>query len=299
MRNLLTIDVEEYFQVEGFADVVDRAHWEDYESRVEPCVARLLDLLDAAAQKATFFALAWTAERHPEMVREIVLRGHEVASHGYLHRMIDSQGARAFRRDIRRSRAVLEGILGAPVVGYRAPSFSITPRTPWAHRVLAEEGFRYSSSVLPVRHARYGDPGAPREPSLIEVGRGRTIVELPLLTSRALGRNWPVAGGGYLRLLPVSVITRAIWAMNAEGEPAVVYMHPWEIDPDQPRIPGRRLNRWRHYVNLDRTEDKLRHLLDHHAFTTMSAHLGLEQQTLGEPAPIKSLATQQPSRAAG
>ena len=175
MRNLLTIDVEEYFQVEGFADVVDPASWATRESRVVPQTTRLLDLLEETHQKATFFVLAWSAERHPGLVREIVRRGHEVASHGFAHRMVDVEGEAQFREDVRRGRRVLEDILQAPVLGYRAPSFSITERTPWAHRVLAEEGYVYSSSVFPVRHDRYGIPDAPRSPWIVRPCEGRSI----------------------------------------------------------------------------------------------------------------------------
>jgi polysaccharide deacetylase family protein (PEP-CTERM system associated) len=281
VRNLLTIDVEEYFQVEGFADVVDRASWDAMESRVRSQTARLLDLLDATRATATFFVLGWTAERHPGLVREIVARGHEVASHGWGHRRADHQGVRAFRRDVRRSKRVLERIVGAPVAGYRAPCFSITPRTPWAHRVLLEERFAYSSSVFPVLHDRYGDPAAPRTPWTACEAGGRTLAELPPLTLRVLGRNLPVAGGGYLRVLPVSVVSSAIGRMNDAGHPAVLYLHPWEVDPEQPRIAGRALNRFRHYAGLASTERKLRALLTSHAFTTVSSHLGLPAQRPG------------------
>ena len=280
MRNLLTIDVEEYFQVEGFADVVDPSSWDSRESRVEMQTTRLLDLLASTHQRATFFVLGWTAERHPELVREIVRRGHEVASHGYRHRMVDVEGEAGFREDVRRGRAVLEALIGAPVVGYRAPSFSITERTPWAHRVLVDEGHVYSSSVFPVRHDRYGIPDAPRTAWVVRTGDGGSLVEIPPLTLRVFGQNLPVAGGGYMRLFPVGVVSSAIDRMNAEGHPAVIYLHPWEIDPEQPRIAGRRANRFRHYVGLETMERKLRQLLDRHAFTTMGSHLGVPKQEL-------------------
>jgi polysaccharide deacetylase family protein (PEP-CTERM system associated) len=285
MRNLLTIDVEEYFQVEGFADVVDRGAWGSYESRVAAQTRRLLDLLDETRQKATFFVLAWSAARHPDVVREIVRRGHEVASHGTSHRMVDVQGPDDFRRDVRDARSLLESLAGAPVTGYRAPSFSITERTPWAHRILAEEGYVYSSSVFPVRHDRYGIPDAPRTPWVVRPGDGLSIVEVPPLTLRVLGQNLPVAGGGYMRLLPVGIISKAIERMNADGHPAVIYLHPWEIDPDQPRIPGRATNRFRHYVGLASMFGKLRTLLNRHAFGTMGAHLGAPSQRSAPAAP--------------
>lgn len=278
MRNLLTIDVEEYFQVEGFADVIARDQWDACESRVAAPTRRILDLLDAARQKATFFVLGWTAERHPSLVREIAARGHEVGSHGHGHQMADRIGEKAFRRDVRKAKRLLEDLLGAPVHGYRAPSFSITDRTPWAHAVLAEEGHVYSSSVFPVRHDRYGVPDAPRVPWEARVSPGRTLLELPPLTLRALGQNLPVAGGGYLRLLPLALVSHAIRRMNDDGFPAVVYLHPWELDPGQPRIAGRAANRFRHYVGLSTMERKLRDLTERHAFTSIAQHLGLDGQ---------------------
>ncbi len=280
MKNLLTIDVEEYFQVEGFADVVDRGEWDRYESRVVPSTRRLLDLLDDTGHKATFFVLAWCAERHPAMVREIVSRGHEVASHGYGHRMITSQDADSFRADLRRSREVLERLTGRRMLGYRAPSFSITPATPWAHEVIAEEGFAYSSSVFPVHHDRYGIPDAPRTPWQVDTAAG-PLTELPPLTLRMAGQNLPVAGGGYMRLLPVRLVAHAVRRMNAAGAPAMLYLHPWEVDPEQPRLPGRRANKFRHYVGLDRMHEKLRYLLERFEFETVAAHLELSTQPGG------------------
>jgi polysaccharide deacetylase family protein (PEP-CTERM system associated) len=281
MRNFLTVDVEEHFQVEGFADVVRRGDWESHDSRVRPQTQTLLDLLESTRQRATFFVLGWTAERHPLLVLEIVARGHEVASHGWSHLPIDAQGARWFRRDVRRAKRVLEDILGAPVAGYRAPTFSITRRTPWAHRILCEEGFAYSSSVFPIRHDRYGVPDAPRLPHHVDCGNGRTIVELPPLTVRLVGTNLPVAGGGYLRVLPAALVSRAIRAMNRIGAPAVVYLHSWEMDPAQPRIAGRASAVWRHRVGLAGFPAKLRKLLDAHEFVPIGEMLGLPDQLRG------------------
>lgn len=276
MRNFLTVDVEEYFQVEGFADVVDRSSWDGWESRVRGQTLRILDLLDAARQKGTFFVLGWCARKDPDLVAEIARRGHEVACHGFSHRMADQLGEAAFRDDTQRAKELLETILGSPVLGYRAPSFSFTDRTPWAHGVLADLGFAYSSSVFPVRHDRYGVPDAPRTTWIVRTSGGREIAEIPPLTMRVAGQNLPVAGGGYMRLLPVQVVGRGIDAMNAAGHPAMLYMHPWEIDPGQPRIHGRPMNRFRHYVGLAGMESKLRWLLDRYAFTTVASHLGLE-----------------------
>lgn len=282
MRNLLTIDVEEYFQVEGMTGVIDRRDWGRLETRAAASTLRILDLLDAKHQRATFFVLGWTAERDPDLVREIARRGHEVACHGYSHRMADQLGVRAFRRDVRRAKRLLEGILGDRVLGYRAPSFSITERTPWAHRVLAEEGFAYSSSVFPVRHDRYGVPDAPRSPYEVATDAGLSLIELPPLTLRLAGVNLPAAGGGYMRLLPTAVVSHAIRRMNASGAPAVVYLHPWEIDPDQPRLPVGGLNGFRHYVGLGRMHDKLARLLDRHAFGTMADYVGLPVQRVAD-----------------
>ena len=275
MRNLLTIDVEEYFQVEGFADVVRRDDWERYERRARHSTLEILDLLDETASRATFFVLAWTAERDADLVREIVRRGHEVASHGYGHRMVTTQTEAAFRDDVVRAKALLEDLAGRPVLGYRAPSFSITRETPWAHRVLAETGHAYSSSVFPVHHDRYGVPDAPRTPWTVDCGAGRRLTELPPLTLRTAGQNVPVAGGGYMRLFPVRLVEHAVRRMNAEGAPAVIYLHPWDVDPEQPCLPGRAGNRFRHYVNLGRMAAKLRRLCTSFEFGTMADHLGL------------------------
>ena len=295
MNNLLTIDVEEYFQVEGFADVVAPSDWASFESRVEEPTRRILDLLDAARASATFFVLGWTAERHPSLVREIARRGHEVASHGYAHRRADHQGARAFRRDVRKGRRILEHLLGCKVAGYRAPSFSITGRTPWAHEILRDEGFSYSSSVFPVRHDRYGVPDAPRTPWEVACPGDRTILEVPPLTLRVLGQNLPVAGGGYLRILPAAVVSHAIRAMNASGHAAVIYLHPWELDPGQPRIAGRLSNRLRHYTGLATTARKLESLLARHAFTSVAAHLRARQET-SDPSGHATLSTSRAGR---
>lgn len=283
MKNLLTVDVEEYFQVEGFADVVGRDAWDCYESRVVPAVDRILDLLAETGRTATFFVLSWTAERHPEMVQRIVEGGHELASHGHGHQMIHRLGPEGFRRDLRRSREILESIADVAVFGYRAPSFSLTNKTPWAHQVLAEEGFEYSSSVFPVHHDRYGIPDAPRTPWEVDLGGGKSIVELPPLTLRMGRSNLPVGGGGYLRLFPVHLLAHALRKMNRMGAPGVVYLHPWEVDPAQPRLPGRLANRFRHYVGLGRTERKLRYLLERFDFGSVGEFLGLEQAVPAAP----------------
>ncbi len=259
-QNALSVDVEDYFQVQAFAPVIARASWEEWPRRVEANTARLLDLFAGAGVRATFFTLGWVAERHPALIRRIVAEGHELASHGYGHELIDRLGEAGFRADIARARAVLEDAGGVAVGGYRAPTFSLGARTPWAHAALADTGHRYSSSVYPVRHDLYGSPDAPRAPYRAAGGR---LWELPMTTWRCAGRNWPAAGGGWFRLLPYPAF-RAVLARarGAAGRPAIFYTHPWEIDPGQPRVPGAgRRARLRHYVGLAAAERRLFRLL--------------------------------------
>lgn len=330
--NLLSVDLEDYFMVSAFETAVRREDWHRFPSRIEKNTHRILDLLEEGplrggtdpskhmhcpasdkrpikpAPKATFFCLGWVAERFPQLIREIHARGHEIASHGYDHKMIiQMANPEEFREDLRRSRAILEDIVGERVVGYRAPSYSITRKTLWALRVLLEEGFLYDSSIFPIRHDRYGISDAPRFPFLVccnggrlfpwapraltdfertlykqgcsvqdspalcqdsgtklfdQVGSG-TLLEIPLTTVRFMGRNLPVAGGGYFRLLPFCF---TLWALRKTirrtGRPFVFYIHPWELDPDQPRVEGLPLlSRVRHYLNLHKTEERMRRLL--------------------------------------
>ncbi|MGE0744141.1 MAG: XrtA system polysaccharide deacetylase [Rhodospirillales bacterium] len=259
--NALTVDVEDYYQVSAFAPFIAREDWAGLPSRVERNTERVLELMDAAGARGTFFTLGWVAERHPALIRRIVAGGHELASHGYAHFRVRDQAPDEFRADVRRTKALLEDVSGTAVAGYRAASFSIDGATPWAHAVLAEEGYAYSSSVYPVRHDHYGMPDAPRFTFRPDDGGG--IVEVPVTTVRLMGRNLPCAGGGYFRLLPYAVSSWAIRRVNRrDGAPAIFYFHPWEIDPEQPRqagIDGR--TRFRHYVNLRRTEARLRRLL--------------------------------------
>ncbi len=262
MPNVLTIDVEEYFHVSAFNGVIRESDWGSCESRVEKSVDRLLDVLDAHGCRATFFVLGWVAQRQPGLVRKIASRGHEVGCHSFAHRIIYTQRPEEFRNDIRRAKATIEDALGLPIEGYRAPSFSIVERTLWALDVLVEEGFGYDSSIFPIRHDRYGMPAAPRGPHRRRTPGGAAIWELPPATARVLGASLPVAGGGYLRHLPEGVMHWGIRRLNdKDGLPAVVYLHPWEIDPDQPRQNVGRLTAWRHYTNLDRTEERLEGLL--------------------------------------
>jgi polysaccharide deacetylase family protein (PEP-CTERM system associated) len=257
----MSVDVEDYFQVQALAERIDRAQWETLPRRVERNTERVLALFDAHGVHATFFTLGWVAERHPALVRRIVAAGHELASHGVAHVRADQQDEPTFRADIRRSRLLLEDIGGVPVRGYRAASFSIGVRNLWAFRVLAEEGYRYSSSVYPVRHDIYGMPGAPR--FAFRVAELDGFVELPITTVAWLGRTLPCGGGGYFRLLPYGVSRRMLRRVNrADGRPCTFYFHPWEIDPEQPRQSGLSWRtRARHYTNLHSMEAKLGRLL--------------------------------------
>ncbi len=264
MINAMTIDVEDYFQVSAFDRVVTRAEWGSLESRVERNTDRLLGIFDEAGVSATFFVLGWVADRVPGLVGRIAAAGHEVASHGYGHRLIYEQTPGEFREDVRRAKGVLEDACGREVRGYRAPSFSIVESTRWALDVLADEGYRYDASIFPIHHDRYGIADAPRHPHHVAGGR---IVEVPASTFRVSGVNLPVAGGGYFRLLPYAWTAWGIRQLNTEEErPAVFYLHPWEIDPDQPRLPVGGLSRIRHYTNLGRTEARLRRLLRDFSF---------------------------------
>jgi polysaccharide deacetylase family protein (PEP-CTERM system associated) len=259
IANAMTVDVEDFFQVEAFARIVPRDRWDQFDRRVEANTDRILAQMDAAGAHGTFFTLGWVAERHPELVRRIVAGGHELASHGYGHQRVDSIAPDAFAEDIHRAKAILD-IGGVAVIGYRAPTFSIGPRTPWAADALLTAGYRYSSSVYPVRHDLYGDPDAPRGPFH---PHGTELWELPMTTTRLGGRNRPCSGGGWFRLMPYAVFRQGLRRVNrSEGLPGIFYTHPWEFDPGQPRIPGAgRLSRFRHYVNLDRTEGKFDALL--------------------------------------
>jgi polysaccharide deacetylase family protein (PEP-CTERM system associated) len=263
----LTIDVEDYFQVEAFASTIDRDDWESLPRRVERNTERLLDILAEAEVQATFFTLGWVGQRHPAIVRRIVAEGHELASHGFDHVRADRQSPMTFREDVRRSKQVLEDLGGMPVRGYRAPTFSIGRESQWAHAILYEEGYQYSSSVYPIKHDLYGTPGAPRTPFAPLPG----MLEIPLTTARLLGINLPASGGGYFRLFPYP-LTRSLLrrASRANRSPAVFYLHPWEIDPEQPRQrQAPLLSRSRHYLNLNRTEPRLRRLLRSFAWMRM------------------------------
>jgi len=270
MNNVLTFDVEEYFHAEAFAGVVRPEDWPTFGSRVVDATERLLDILDYADVRATFFVLGWVAERQPGLVQEIHARGHELACHGYGHQMISRLTPQEFADDVKRAKKVIEDIAGTRVIGYRAPTFSVTRQTLWSLEVLTEAGFRYDSSIFPIVHDRYGIPDAPRFAHRIPmfvtripiVGNGCAMAELPPSTVSVFGHRLPVAGGGYFRLLPYGLTRLAIRHLNkVERQPAVVYLHPWEIDRHQPRLSVGRLTRLRHSINIDETEDKLCRLL--------------------------------------
>lgn len=259
IANALTIDVEDYFQVSALAPHIARADWEGIPCRIERNIDTVLELLAESGAKATFFTLGWIAERYRGLVRRIAAEGHELASHGYNHHRATEQSRAEFARDIDRAKTLLEDIASTEVKGYRAPSFSVGPATPWAFECIADAGYRYSSSVYPIRHDHYGAPHAPRFPYRPH----RSVLEIPVTTARVLNTNWPAGGGGYFRLFPYALSRSLIRRVNeVDRRPAVFYFHPWELDPGQPRVAGTSLKtRFRHYVNLHRTEPRLRRLL--------------------------------------
>jgi polysaccharide deacetylase family protein (PEP-CTERM system associated) len=266
--NTLTIDVEEHFQVHGFENVVDRSAWDRYPSRVVANTRRILRLLAEYDVRATFFVLGWVADRYPDLVKEIATSGHEVATHGYWHELIYRQTPGEFAADLCQSlEAISRAGHGLRPVGYRAPSFSITNQSLWALDVLREHGMVYDSSIFPLAaHDRYGINNAHRFAN--QIGSG--LWEFPVSTIRLGKRNWPVAGGGYFRLFPLWITRQAIRHLNNQGQPAVIYLHPWEFDPHQPRISGAPwLSHFRHYVNIDKTESRLKALLNEFNFAPM------------------------------
>jgi peptidoglycan-N-acetylglucosamine deacetylase len=276
MKNLLTVELEEYFHDEGFAETDDRRNWDRRASHVRAQTMRLLDLLDARRRRATFFVLGWVAERDKSLVREIADRGHEIASHGMSHALPDAQARREFRLDVRDSKRLLEDLAQEPVTGYRAPGFAVNRRTPWAHEILADEGYVYSSSVCPPR-IDDGGAGAHTTPWTADAGR-RSILELPPLSHRLTGQNVPIAGGSYLRLLPVRAVSDAIAAMNAKGAPALLTFRPWEIDDTRAGSQEASLARWRHWVGVDMFETKLATILREHSFGSVREWMSTSAQ---------------------
>jgi polysaccharide deacetylase family protein (PEP-CTERM system associated) len=260
LPNAMTVDVEDYFQVSAFENTISRDDWGNMPARLPRNIDKILEMFDRAGVKGTFFTLGWVCQNFPELVRNIAAAGHEIASHGIEHSRVGTFSQAEFRVDAEESRKRLEDVSGVPVIGYRAPSFSIGRNTLWAHDVLAEAGYTYSSSVFPIQHDHYGLPEAPRFP----FRSSKTgVLEIPMSSLSMMGRNWPCSGGGYFRLLPVTYSKWAIRRINVKEQmPAVFYFHPWELDPDQPRIEGiSGKARFRHYVNLGKFESRLSQML--------------------------------------
>jgi len=270
IKNALTIDVEDYFQVAALAEAVDREDWSSMEYRVEKNTDQLLELLDRKDLRATFFTLGWVAERSPELVRRIQKAGHEVASHGYSHQLVYTQTSDVFREETRKSKAILEDITGQPITGYRAASYSITAQSRWALDILCEEGFTWDSSIFPVHHDRYGMPGTPHEPYRLKAPKGGELLEFPLSTCPIGSYRLPIAGGGYFRLYPYWLSRWGLGKINRAGQPFIFYLHPWEIDTGQPRLKVSALSKFRHYNNLDKCMERLDKLTNDFRFGTVS-----------------------------
>ena len=268
IQNALTVDVEDYFQVSAFANSIDQDEWGKHPLRVAGNTHKLLDLFDQYQVKATFFILGWVAEREKNLVLEIAKRGHEVACHGYSHQLVYNQSPEVFRQETIRAKNILEDIIQQPVRGYRAASYSITEKSQWALDILAETGFVYDSSIFPVRHDRYGMLDTPEHPYRLETPAGHSIIEFPLSTAKILNYRLPVAGGGYFRLYPYWLSKMGLQQINRQQKPFIFYLHPWEIDPEQPRIDASWLSRFRHYNNLDKCEARLRNLMTDFKFGT-------------------------------
>jgi polysaccharide deacetylase family protein (PEP-CTERM system associated) len=285
--NAMTVDVEDYFHVSAFERVVSRAGWDAFDSRVVANTNLLLDLFNQAGVKSTFFVLGWVAERFPALVRQIASAGHEVASHGYHHQLVYLLTPEQFREDVRSAKRAIENATGMPVLGFRAPSYSVTASSLWALDVLVEEGYVYDASIFPIHHDRYGIPEAPRHAHLIERSGG-TLVEMPGSTVRIGGVNLPVAGGGYFRLLPYAWTRWGISRVNRlERAPVIFYVHPWEVDPLQPRLNVRGATRLRHYTGLNRTARRLTRLLKDFRFDTVASTLTTMPRAQQWPAQLK------------
>lgn len=267
-----TVDVEDYFHVSAFASVIKPDDWDHYDCRVEISTRRILEIAARQSTLGTFFVLGWVAARYPQLVTEIRSAGHEIGCHSQWHQLVYDLGPERFRADLIQSRDTLQNILGEPVRLYRAPSFSITLRSLWALEILVEEGFESDSSIYPIRHDRYGIPGSPKSPHIIQTASG-PIREFPGMTATVAGMTVPVGGGGYLRLLPWQLTARLLKQIRSAGRPLNVYLHPWEVDVDQPRIAASLKSRFRHYQNLSTTAPKLTRMLSQFRLTTMTAAL--------------------------
>jgi polysaccharide deacetylase family protein (PEP-CTERM system associated) len=285
--NALTVDVEDYYHVTALARNVHRDTWASRESRVVGNTQKLLAIFEEFGAQATFFVLGWVAEQHPQLVKEIAARGHEVACHGFSHRLVYEQPAEEFYEETQRAKRLLEDLTGSAVLGYRAASYSIVRKSLWALDILVELGFAYDSSIFPIRHDRYGIPDAERAPNRLSTPGGKLIVEWPLSTARVFGLKLPVSGGGYFRLLPYWLTRYGLTSINhGEARPFIFYLHPWEIDPAQPRVSASWLSRLRHYTNLGECEERLRRLLVEFRFGTASdglVQLGLISGGAGRP----------------
>ncbi|MBI4528312.1 MAG: DUF3473 domain-containing protein [Deltaproteobacteria bacterium] len=300
MLNAITVDVEDYFHVTAFERVIPPQDWDDFPLRVERNTTRLLEIFSLRGVHATFFVLGWVARKCPDLIRRIHRGGHEIGTHGYAHRVIYRQFREEFRQDLRQSKKIIEDLLGSAVKIYRAPSYSITAKSMWAMDVLGEEGIEYDSSIFPTVHDIYGIPTAPRFPHLKVLKNGQMIKEFPPSTVRLFGRNFPVAGGGYLRLFPYRLTAWAIRKINeVERQPAMIYLHPWELDPRQPRIDASWVSRFRHYQNLDSTEMKLRRLLKEFRFGALKQALdgrALEEENMHQRAGQEATTVEQSAR---
>ncbi|WP_196138889.1 XrtA system polysaccharide deacetylase [Aliikangiella sp. G2MR2-5] len=277
--NTFTVDVEDYFQVEAMSRAVDREKWDDYECRVEKNTGQILELMEKKGQIGTFFILGWVAKRYPEIVRAIAAQGHEIASHGMTHQLIYRQDIETFRQETLDSKKLLEDIIQKPIKGYRAATYSITEKSLWALDVLIEAGYQYDSSIFPMRHDNYGIPDINPDPHILTAPCGETIVEFPISTVKEKGFTLPIAGGGYFRLFPYAFTRWGLNRINKKNKPFVFYIHPWEVDPEQPKVAGlSKFSKFRHYNNLEKCEQRLERLMSDFRFTTMEqvlVNLGL------------------------
>jgi polysaccharide deacetylase family protein (PEP-CTERM system associated) len=280
--HFFTVDVEEYFHVNAFEKIISRSEWDHWPQRLTETIPVLLDRLAKHGARGTFFSLGWVAEKNPGVIRQIVAGGHEIASHGYWHRRVPTISRDDFREDVRNSKRILEDVAGTSVTGFRAPSFSIIPGYEWAFDILIEEGYQYDSSVFPIRRSGYGNPGAPRVPYVIRCPTG-LLVEFPLATTSLMGYRLPAAGGGYLRQFPFAVIRRAFRDANNAGVGATFYVHPWEIDPGQPRVPVSLLTRLRHYRGLAKTLPRIERLLGEFSFTSLGPQVSAVSAAARQP----------------
>ncbi len=271
MLNAISVDVEEYFQVSGLEQAFDRKSWEAIPSRLNVGLSQILDILECHNVRATFFFLGWIADHHPQVVTEVAERGHEIAVHGYWHRLIDDQGPAAFEEDLNRALEAIRNVYDGPVLGYRAPSFSIGEHTRWALDSIKAAGLKYDASIIPFVRRHYGIADFPQTPCQLDNG----LWEFPMTTISVLGKVIPIGGGGYLRLYPLMLTEWALRRLNVTGRPAVVYVHPWELDPSQPRVKANAGNTFRHYVNLDTTADKLDKLCQRFEFAPLREVLPL------------------------